>query len=423
MFSNQIWLLKRMMRRLWFTATLYCLFGIVTALAAIWLAPYLPEELPRSFGAKSVDSILTIIASSMLAVTTFSLTTLVSATSAAASSATPRATSLLLEDRTAQRALSTFLGSFLFSLIGLIALNTELYGERGRFLLFLATLGMVALIVVTLLRWIDHLAGLGRVSETISRVEDAAGRALAAHRQDPSLGARAWEAPPAGAIAIVHEAVGYVQYLDMAAIDRLAQELDATIYVTRRPGSLCDPSQPIAHLVLKDHQMTLPAEAASRLQAALTIGDRRSFEQDPRFGLITLSEIGSKALSPGVNDPGTAIDVLATMTRLLAQAPRRDPSPLRHEHVHLAPLGEDDLIEAAFMPISRDGAGQVEVAIRLQKALGAIAAAGADERAACSRMARSALARAMAALSFQEDRERIEAAHAAAFADTAGHQG
>ncbi|MGE6743376.1 DUF2254 domain-containing protein [Allorhizobium pseudoryzae] len=415
MFSNQIWFLKQMMRRLWFTATLYCLFGIATALAAIWLAPYLPEDLPRTFGAKSVDSILTIIASSMLAVTTFSLTTLVSATSAAANSATPRATSLLLEDRTAQRALSTFLGSFLFSLIGLIALNTELYGERGRFLLFLSTLLMVALIVVTLLRWIDHLAGLGRVGETISRVEDAASGALSAHRRDPSLGARAWQAPPAGAIDILHDTVGYVQYLDMASIGRLAERLDATIHVTRRPGSQCDPSEPIAHLVLKDHGQTLSPESVASLRAAFSIGDRRSFDQDPRFGLITLSEIASKALSPGINDPGTAIDVLATITRLLAQAPHSEPAPVRHDRVYVAPLSDEELLDAAFMPISRDGAGQVEVAIRLQKSLAAIAAAGIDDRAACRRIARSALGRAKAALSFAEDRERLEAVHSRLF--------
>lgn len=415
MFSRQIWFLKRMMRRLWFTASLYCLFGVATALGAIWLAPYLPEDLPRTFGAKSVDSILTIIASSMLAVTTFSLTTLVSATSAAANSATPRATSLLLEDRTAQRALSTFLGAFLFSLIGLIALNTDLYGERGRFLLFLATLSMVALIVVTLLRWIDHLAGLGRVSETISRVEDAASRSLAAHRKDPSLGARAWAAPPAGAIDILHDKVGYVQHLDVASISRLAEDLDATIHVTRRPGSQCDPSHPIAHLTLKDHKKTLAPEAVASLRAAFSIDDRRSFDQDPRFGLITLSEIASKALSPGINDPGTAIDVLATLTRLLAQAPEREPAPVRHGRVHLAPLLEEELIDAAFMPISRDGAGQVEVAIRLQKSLCAIAAAGAADRMPCERMARSALARAQAVLSFEEDRDRLAAVHAELF--------
>lgn len=423
MFSRQIWFLKQAMRRLWFTATLYCLFGVVTALAAIWLAPYLPEELPRSFGAKSVDSILTIIASSMLAVTTFSLTTLVSATSAAANSATPRATSLLLEDRTAQRALSTFLGAFLFSLIGLIALNTELYGERGRFLLFLSTLLMVALIVVTLLRWIDHLAGLGRVGETISRVEHAANRALDAHRKDPSLGARAWQAPPAGAIAIFHTQVGYVQHLDMTAISRLAEQLDATIHVRRRPGSHCDPAEPIAHLVLKDHGRTLPPDAVISLRAAFSIGDRRSFDQDPRFGLITLSEIASKALSPGINDPGTAIDVLATVTRLLAQAPKHEPAPVRHERVHLAPLSEEEVLDAAFMPISRDGAGQVEVAIRLQKSLAAIAAAGTAHQTACRRMARSALARAKATLSFDEDRERLEAVHFRLFSHTDSTEG
>ncbi len=42
----------------------------------------------------------------------------------------------------------------------------------------------------------------------------------------------------------------------------------------------------------------------------------RTFEDDPRFGLIVLSEIADKALSPGVNDPGTAIDVIGTLVRL-----------------------------------------------------------------------------------------------------------
>lgn len=412
MFSRQFWFLKRMARRLWVTATLYCLFGVVSALAAIWLAPYLPEELPRSFGASAVDSILTIIASSMLAVTTFSLTTLVSATNAAASGATPRATSLLLEDRTAQRALSTFLGAFLFSLIGLIALNTELYGERGRFLLFIATLIMVALIVVTLLRWIDHLAGLGRVGETISRVEEAARKAFKAHRSAPNLGAKPWEEPGPGAIDIFHPRVGYLQQLNVAAIDQIAEELDAIVYVMRRPGSQCDPSHPVARVVLKDKSQTLPEDLPDRLNRTLSIADRRSFEQDPRFGLIALSEIGSKALSPGINDPGTAIDVLATLTRLMAVEPEQGDQTIHYPRVHLVPLSEDDLIEAAFMPISRDGAGLLEVGIRLQKSLSAISArASHPGKNAAQCMAASALARAMAALDFEEDRTRLQQEH------------
>jgi uncharacterized membrane protein len=417
MFSRQWWFISHMMRRLWFTATLYCLFGVVSALAAIWIAPYLPDDLPRTFGSSAVDSILSIIASSMLAVTTFSLTTLVSATSAAADAATPRATSLLLEDRTAQRALSTFLGAFLFSLVGLIALNTELYGERGRFVLFIATLVMVTLIVVTLLRWIDHLAGLGRMGETISRVEEAAQNAFNAYRAAPIFGATPWAPPAVGAIAIFHPKIGYLQHLDMATLSTIAEELDATLHVARRPGSHCDPTVPIAHLTLNDKSQTLEDDVPGRIASAFTIGNRRSFDQDPRFGLIALSEIGSKALSPGINDPGTAIDVLATLTRLMAaDTGPQQPPEIVHARIHLADIAEDDLMEAAFMPISRDGAGLLEVAIRLQKSLSAISAhSSARPNAAARRMAASALARSRESLTFGEDRTRIEEEYARLF--------
>jgi uncharacterized membrane protein len=44
----------------------------------------------------------------------------------------------------------------------------------------------------------------------------------------------------------------------------------------------------------------------------------RYFEEDPRFGLITLSEIASRALSPAVNDPGTAIQIISSHIRLFS---------------------------------------------------------------------------------------------------------
>jgi uncharacterized membrane protein len=47
------------------------------------------------------------------------------------------------------------------------------------------------------------------------------------------------------------------------------------------------------------------------------IGDMRYFEEDPRFGLITLSEIASRR-SPAVNDPGTAIQIISSHIRLFS---------------------------------------------------------------------------------------------------------
>lgn len=413
MISTYLWKASQLSRRLWVKASLYGVVGISTALAAIVVGPYLPPGLTRSVGANAVDAILQIIASSMLAVTTFSLSTLVSATATAAGSATPRATRLLLEDPTAQRALSTFLGAFLFSLVSLIALNTDLYGEGGRFVLFIATLVVVALIVITLLRWMDHLAGLGNMGETISRVERAAQDAMDAYRKNPLLGGVAIDTIPDDAIAIHPGEIGYLQHLDLATLSAAAEEAEADIFVTRLAGSYCDPATPIAFVTRSGLKTNAGDDLAGRIRSAYTLGDRRSYEQDPRFGLIALSEISSRALSPGINDPGTAIDVLAALVRVMAkpQAPRPDETERpEHPRVHVAMLTEDDLVDAAFMPTSRDGAGIIEVAIRLQKSLAAVAGAGNPPLAAAARkLSAMAVQRSLETLTFQPDRERLKA--------------
>ena len=50
--------------------------------------------------------------------------------------------------------------------------------------------------------------------------------------------------------------------------------------------------------------------------ALFVLGNDRQFDEDPRFGLIVLSEIASRALSPAVNDPGTAIGIIGRLVRL-----------------------------------------------------------------------------------------------------------
>ena len=182
------WLLLRLSRRLWFRAALISLLAVAAALVSLLISPYLPDGLSAKIGADAVDSILSIIATSMLTVTTFSLSTAVSAYGAATSNVTPRATKLLIEDTTTQNVLATFVGSFLYSLVAIITLSMGAYGERGRVVLFAVTILVILLIVVTLLRWIDYLLKLGRVGETTEAVEDAAASAMRARHLHPYLG-------------------------------------------------------------------------------------------------------------------------------------------------------------------------------------------------------------------------------------------
>lgn len=105
--------------------------------------------------------------------------------------------------------------------------------------------------------------------------------------------------------------------------------------------------------------------------------------------------------SPGLNDPGTAIDVCGTLTRLLWgwRAARNAPAQDAVHNVTIPALSMDDLLEDAFRPIARDGAGQVEVALRLVATLRSLAQIDRPGLAAAARArVDDVLARADAAL-------------------------
>jgi len=118
-----------------------------------------------------------------------------------------------------------------------------------------------------------------------------------------------------------------------------------------------------------------------------------------------LGEIADKALSQGVNDPGTAIDVIDTVTRLLLNWKDEDKGDKGsgYDRVFMLPLEPRDVLEDVFRPIARDGAGIVEVGIRMQKSLETISACKPDFAEAARDTARDALARAEKAMDSERD--------------------
>lgn len=409
MISNWHWLLRQLTRTLWIRAALLAVLAIATALLAIVADRFVPFALPTSIGQDAVDRVLGILASSMLAVTTFSLSTMVAAYGAATTNVTPRATRLLMQDSTTQNVLATFIGSFLFSLVGIIALSVGAYGEKGRSLLFVVTIAVIGLVVITILRWVEHLSRLGRVAETTQRVEEATAGAIRFRVENPFLGgvARRPDEPlPAGARPVMAGAIGYVRHIDMGALQGLADDSDAPVVVLALPGTLVHPGRPLAALVRPDEERT------ARLRGAFIIGDQRDFDQDPRFGLCVLAEIASRALSPALNDPGTAMDVLTRGLRLLSgwRVPSFDKDKVTYPGVHASGLDADDLLDDFFTPVARDGAAIIEVQLLLQKVLRILA--GNDPESfgdSARRHAAAALRRCAEAGMMDDDLARLRA--------------
>lgn len=402
------WAMRLLGRRMWVRAALFCLFAVVLALAGALIGQAVPYEFAVKVGAKSVDNILNVLASSMLAVTTFSLTAMVSAYSGATSSITPRAVQLLIDDSTAQNALATFLGSFLFAIVGIIALSTGLYGETGRVILYAGTILVIVLIVVTFLRWIEHITRFGRVGDTIERVEKAAMKAVKMMPQRPRFGPADAPLPPSGACLVYHDEIGRITHVDAPALDEVAEEIGAQIVLTALPGTLIQPARPLCWTTgaIDDRQR-------AHILEAFTVAKKRAFDHDPRFGLVVLSEIASRALSPAVNDPGTAIAVIEAGTRVLAAMlhHRPDPEKAAPEHVDVPPFAFSNLLEDLYRPIARDGSGVVEVAIQLQKSLAALRTIEPDAGPDCRDEAADALERACGEMTSEKDRGVLSEVH------------
>ena len=408
MISRATWYLREAFKKVWVRVVGFAALARLSAGLARVLSPYLPEGIALQRASAVVADLLGVLTSSMLAVTTFSLAIAVSPFAVASGSATPRATILLQEDRTTQNVLATFLGAFLFGLVGLIALHANFYDASGKVVVFLFTAAVFALVVLALIRWIDHLMRFGQMGDTLDRVEVAATAALNARLDNPYLGGRPLTgAPPEGCTAVSSTETGYVRHIDMQALQDCAEDLGAHVYVHRLPGAFVSLGEPL----LFAGRNVLGDDQAAALRRAFAIGKQRNFEGDPRFGLIVLSEIASRALSPAVNDPGTAIDILGRLVRVLSRWRGRERPEIRFPNVSVPPITADDVMEDAFRPIARDGAALVEVQLRLQKALASLHHVVPDVFAEpAARMARDALDRSEAASVSQSDLAEIRAA-------------
>ncbi|MCD2450221.1 DUF2254 domain-containing protein [Methylicorpusculum oleiharenae] len=408
MWDHLSFVIKHFRERLWIKPLIVCVLSI----SAVFLANLMDMTEIRHFVPKiskeSTETLLKIMASNMLMMATFAVASMVAAYASASRSATPRSFPLIIADGVSQNALSAFIGAFIYSVVALVALMNGLYGGRGsQFILFSLTIVVFAIIIITFIRWVDIIARLGRLEHTIDKVEATAAQAIRKRQSAPRLGGVAAFSPPNGSRAVFGKAIGYVESVDTAALQARAVVSQLRIVVAALPGTFCTPNRPVAW-VIREASGSVSDEDAEAIAATFLIGNSRVFDQDPRFGLLVLSEIASRALSPAVNDPGTAICVTGTLVRLFVLwtecGKAEDVSKVQFDRVAVPELSVADMFDDAFTGMARDGAGTVEVVVRLLKALESLAA---TEDAAMHynalRHARLALVRAENALKIPED--------------------
>lgn len=365
-------------------------------------------------GATGARTLLGAIISSTIGVagTVFSIT--IAALSLAAGQMGPRLLRNFTRDRGNQLTLGIFLGTFSYALMVLRSVRAR---DEGEFIPHLS-LGIAILLafvcVATLVYFVGHMASrinVDTVIELVSEDLSAAIARLASTEQPlPIPGPEAWR----DAQIITHPGRGYVQHLSSENLADWAADKRTAILLLARPGHYVFPGTPIAAVAPPIE------EAGAAIRNAFALSSERKSTDDLEYAVRQLVEVAARALSPGINDPHTAISVLDRLGAALCEiAPLHLPSGVYQREgvtrLVVPSTDYDGLADAMFHMIRQNAAGKPSVLIRLLEVLAAVASCEHDAAriATLQRHADLAMDAAERAVSAPADLQAVRNSYAA----------
>ena len=295
----------------------------------------------------------------------------------------PRLIISFIRDRQIQVVLGLFMGTIVYTLLVLRSVTDQLGPDAIPHVAVAVASALTLLCLFALLFYVHKIAR-SIIADTVVRevadaLENAIAKASPEHRsppeQDANLGTFSTRTPVSIGVA------GYVQVIDYGQLVASAARDDVVIEARIRAG----------HFVLRggDHLEILsngpvPDSLPDDLRKAFVIGPERTSTQDLEYSVRQLVEIAVRALSPGINDPFTALAVVNRLGAALESAAGHiDPPPLHFDdkdalRVRAYTTNFVGLLDASFNQIRQAATGNAAVLIQMSDTIGQLAAVVAD---------------------------------------------
>lgn len=388
----------------WFIPSLMACAAVLLAGGMVWVDSYKGSGWMDGFAwlyasrPSGARQVLSAIGSSMITVagTVFSVT--IAAVVYASGQYGPRLLTNFMSDRGNQVTLGTFIATFLYCLIVLRTVRSPEEAGGIAFVPDMALLVGVLLAlcsIAVLIFFIHHVPSKIHINSVIKDIGDRLLREIdnrfpsflgsGPDRADEDVGAddvpptfRKEATPEAGhqRHLIAAQETGYIEVVDDDLLLDCARDGDLVLRLQYQPGDFVHVGRTLVE--------AWPPEGcndrtAAALAKAFSIGTRRSTIQDLRFLIDELVEIGARALSPGVNDPFTAVTCLDWLGAALSTlAERKIPSPLRLDdkgdlRVIAHPLTFNCLLDRSFGALAQYCATDMIAALHYTRALGEVA--------------------------------------------------
>ncbi len=387
-------LLERVRHRLAFVPLVMTAVSVVAAQLFLLLDRSIGDKvLPGLFSTtvESARAILGTIAGGLITAFTLLISMMLVAVQLASGQFSPRSMRNWLSDTTLQRTVGVVMATTVFCLLGLRSARD--FGDEAiipNITVIVAVLaGIVSLVMVV--RAVDHVTSNLQIGTVVRRICNETLTVIATAsetHENPDIVAEArGEQPfppiPTSAVVVESDRGGWVQQIDTAALTG-ALPRGSTAWVPVVYSDFVPIGSPLAWIEIPEPTLAdatpeghedpedEPDEdesLGSRVRSAFAIGDSRTMQRDIGFGLSQLADIAVRALSPGINDPQTAQDVIRHLGEVMLALWSHDEAPSRTSEdgrtIHHRAAGHGAHLRTAFDPIRHYGRSDPAVMLRL----------------------------------------------------------
>jgi len=355
--------------------------------------PFLYQARPE--GARQM---LSSIGGSMITVagTVFSVT--IAAVVYASGQYGPRLLTNFMRDRGNQVTLGTFIATFIYCLLVLRTVRSA--DESGGYsfvpdLSLIVAVGLALCSIGVLIFFIHHVPSKIHINSVIEDIGDALIESieerfprflgdprpekeeLAERAKVPDVFRKDASADVAAQRATVNaKSTGYLVMIDEELLFEIATRHDLVIRLQYQPGDFAHVGRALAEV---SPMASCDDDISRHICAAFSVDSRRSTLQDLRFLIDELVEIAARALSPGVNDPFTALTCLDWLAAGMSDISQRDmPSHLRVDdegalRLIAHPVNFETLVDRSFGALAQYCASDMVAGLRYVRALGEVA--------------------------------------------------
>ena len=341
-------IINRIKTSIWLYPAIYSLFALILSIVVTMIDKAYADELTNYLNdlfytsSALAQSVLGIVASAFITIAIFTFSTTMVVLTMYSSQFTPRVVENFLNNEVTMKSFGVFLSGFIYAITALLFINI---GEEGN-VVIAASVGVIYVIVglIYFLVFVHSVSNHIQANDLISRLHKEASEKIKQYADFIKESDIISESDMRERLKykysadVFGQADGYIQEVDYKRLQRIAKDNSCIVCYKKVVGQFITTETRILTVHYKDYE-SIDERVFNQIHECTLIGNKKTQTQDFSFSIQKIVEIAVKALSPGINDPNTAIHCLKIIGVLL-----RDLSEIEKGYVILKAKEENGFI-------------------------------------------------------------------------------